>query len=59
MVYFLYVYLLLILCMIKVISMFFIYGMVALLMHGLVYQLTGVSIYNILYNKYIINILIY
>ena len=33
--------------------------MVALLRHGVVYQLTGVSIYNILYNKYIKNLLIY
>ena len=59
MAYFLYVYLILILCIIKVISMFFIYGMVALLIHGVVYQLTGVSIYNILYNRYIKNLLIY
>ena len=59
MVYFLYVYLLLILCIIKVISMFFVYGIIALLIHGVVYQLTGVSIYNILYNRYIKNLLIY
>lgn len=59
MVYFLYVYLLLILCIIKVISMFFIYGMVTLLIHGVIYQLTGVSIYNMLYNKYVKKLLIY
>ena len=59
MVYFLYVFLLLILCIIKVISMFFVYGMVALLIHGVVYQVTGVSIYNIFYNRYIKNLLIY
>ena len=59
MVYFLYVFLLLILCIIKVISMFFVYGMVALLAHGVVYQVTGVSIYNIFYNRYIKNLLIY
>lgn len=59
MVYFLYVYLLLILCIIKVISMFFVYGMVALLIHGVVYQITGISIYRIFYNRYIKTLLIY
>lgn len=59
MAYFLYVYLILILCIIKVISMFLVYGMVALLIHGVVYQLTGISIYRIFYNRYIKTLLIY
>lgn len=59
MVAFTFAFILLFVCIIKITYMCILHIMVALLIHGVVYQLTGVSIYNILYNKYIKNLLIY
>ena len=59
MVQFLYIFILLIACILKTAWILISNIWVVLLIQGVVYQLTGVSIYNILYNKYIKNLLIY
>lgn len=59
MVQFLYIFILLIACILKTAWILISNIWVILLIQGAVYQLTGVSIYNILYNKYIKNLLIY
>lgn len=59
MVQFLYIFILLIACILKTAWILISNIWVVLLIHGVVYQLTGVSIYNILYNKYIKTLLIY
>ena len=59
MVQFLYIFILLIACILKTAWILISNIWVVLLIQGAVYQLTGVSIYNILYNKYIKNLLIY
>lgn len=59
MVQFLYIFILLIACILKTAWILLSNIWVILLIQWVVYQLTGVSIYNILYNKYIKNLLIY
>lgn len=59
MVQFIYIFILLIACILKTAWILISNIWVVLLIQGVVYQLTGVSIYNILYNKYIKNLLIY
>lgn len=59
MVEFIFAFVLLFVCIIKIAYICILNITVALLIHGVVYHLTGVSIYNILYNKYIKNLLIY
>lgn len=59
MVQFLYIFILLIACILKTAWILISNIWVILLIQWVVYQLTGVSIYNILYNKYIKNLLIY
>ena len=59
MVEFIFAFILLFVCIIKITYICILNITVALLVHGVVYQLTGISIYNILYNKYVKNLLIY
>ena len=59
MIQFIYIFILLIACILKTAWILISNTWVVLLIQGVVYQLTGVSIYNILYNKYIKNLLIY
>lgn len=59
MIQFLYIFILLIACILKTAWILLSNIWVILLIQWVVYQLTGVSIYNILYNKYIKNLLIY
>lgn len=59
MVQFLYIFILLIACILKTAWILISNIWVVLLIQGVVYQLTGVSIYNILYNRYIKKLLIY
>lgn len=59
MIQFIYIFILLIACILKTAWILISNIWVILLIQGVVYQLTGVSIYNILYNKYIKNLLIY
>lgn len=59
MIQFIYIFILLIACILKTAWILISNIWVVLLIQGVVYQLTGVSIYNILYNKYIKNLLIY
>ena len=59
MMQFIYIFILLIACILKTAWILLSNIWVVLLIQGVVYQLTGVSIYNILYNKYIKNLLIY
>lgn len=59
MVQFIYIFILLIACILKTAWILISNIWVVLLIQGVVYQLTGVSIYNTLYNKYIKNLLIY
>lgn len=59
MIQFIYIFILLIACILKTAWILLSNIWVVLLIQGVVYQLTGVSIYNILYNKYIKNLLIY
>lgn len=59
MIQFIYIFILLIACILKTAWILISNIWVVLLIQGAVYQLTGVSIYNILYNKYIKNLLIY
>lgn len=59
MIQFIYIFILLIACILKTTWILISNIWVVLLIQGVVYQLTGVSIYNILYNKYIKKLLIY
>ena len=59
MVEFIFAFILLFVCIIKIVYICILNITVALLIHGVVYQLTGVSIYNMFYNKYVKNLLIY
>ena len=59
MVEFIFAFILLFVCIIKIAYICILNITVALLIHGVVYQLTGISIYRIFYNKYIKNLLIY
>ena len=59
MIQFIYIFILLIACILKTAWILISNIWVVLLIQGAVYQLTGVSIYNMLYNKYIKNLLIY
>ena len=59
MVEFIFTFILLFVCIIKIAYICILNITVALLIHGVVYQLTGISIYRIFYNKYIKNLLIY
>ena len=59
MIEFIFSFILLFVCIIKITYICILNITVALLVHGVVYQLTGISIYNILYNKYVKNLLIY
>lgn len=59
MVEFIFAFALLFVCIIKITYICILNITVALLIHGVVYQLTGVSIYNIFYNRYIKILLIY
>ena len=59
MVEFIFAFILLFVCIIKITYICILNIAVALLIHGVVYQLTGISIYNILYNKYVKKLLIY
>ena len=59
MIQFIYIFILLIACILKTAWILISNIWVVLLIQGVVYQLTGVSIYNILYNKYIKTLLIY
>lgn len=59
MIQFIYIFILLIACILKTAWILLSNIWVILLIQWAVYQLTGVSIYNILYNKYIKNLLIY
>lgn len=59
MVQFIYIFILLIACILKTAWILISNIWVVLLIQGVVYQLTGVSIYNIFYNRYIKKLLIY
>ena len=59
MVEFIFAFILLFVCIIKIAYICILNITVALLIHGVIYQLTGISIYRIFYNKYIKNLLIY
>lgn len=59
MVQFIYIFILLIACILKTAWILLSNIWVVLLIQGVVYQLTGISIYNMFYNKYIKNLLIY
>lgn len=59
MVEFIFAFILLFVCIIKIAYICILNITVALLIHGVIYQLTGVSIYNMLYNKYVKKLLIY
>lgn len=59
MVEFIFAFVLLFVCIIKIAYICILNITVALLVHGVIYQLTGISIYRIFYNRYIKNLLIY
>lgn len=59
MIQFIYIFILLIACILKTAWILISNIWVVLLIQGVVYQLTGISIYNMFYNKYIKNLLIY